>query len=440
MTLAERARYAPATLLAVGLAATGVVTGNPVVLFAATIPLSLVAYGALVVAPPEDAVSVERTVTPESPRAGERLAVSVTVTNDSESYLPDVRVVDGVPDQLAVLDGSPRAHCTLAPGESATVEYAVRAARGEYTFDPAGVTVRSLAGTAERRTAAGPQTELRVPVGADPLPLDDRTATVGGRIETDDAGTGIAFHSSREYRPGDPINRVDWNRYASTGELSTVEFHEEQAATVVLVVDDRVSVRGVARPGELDAGERARRAAAELATALLDAGDRVGVAVKDAGGGFTPPRSEDSLEVSPTAYRHEEEGYLPPRGAGAAQETAVREYLDRRGEGRDDLPLRVDDFWFAGDLADYLPEDAQLVFCSPLADDDAVAAVETWLARGYPVTVLAPDPTGTGVGGRFAAVERDERLDDLRRSDATVVEWDGRDTLDAAVARAEVSR
>lgn len=439
MSHTERSRYAPAMLLAVVLAGTGAATGNPVALFAAVLPLSVVGFGALVAAPPESAVAVERRVSDHTPRPGDTVTVTLRVTNESERYLPDVRVIDGVPDPIAVVDGRPRGHCTLAPGETDEIDYDVQVPRGAVTFEPATVAVRSLAGTTERRTDAAGTDRLRVSVTAASLPSSD-TAELAGRIETDDAGSGIAFHSSREYRPGDPINRIDWNRYASTGELSTVAFHEEKAATVVIVVDDRTSVRTIATPGERDAGQRGRAAAAELATALLSAGDRVGLAVKDSDGGFVQPRSGASEGVPPTEYRARGEGFLPPRGAGAAQETAIRRFLDHRDELPDALPLRREGFWFADELADHFDDDTQVILVSPLVDDEPVEAAEGWRARGHGVTVVSPDPTQPTVGGELERVRRRERKQTLRRVGAHVVDWDGTDRLETAVERTEVAR
>lgn len=433
--LTERSRYAPALLLAVALAAVGVVTGDPVSLFAAVIPLAVVGFGVLVVAPPAAAVTVDRTLSTHTPAPGETVTVTLELENETDRHLPDVRVVDGVPDPLAVVEGSPRAHATLSPGESTTVSYDVRAARGEVTFEPATVEVRSLAETARRRRSVAGTDRLRVRTATEPLTVTEADG-VAGRVETDDAGEGVAFHSSREYRPGDPIGRVDWNRYASTGELSTVEFHEEEAATVVVVVDDRASVRAVAAPGERDAGERARAAAEALATELLSVGDRVGLAVKDSGGGFVRPRDDGrELETSPTRYRATSEGYLPPRGAGAAQETAIRRYLAARDEPPTDLPVSQAGFWFADELADRFPAAAEVVLVSPLTDDEPVAAAEAWLARGHAVTVVSPDPTPASVGGEVERTRRRERRSRLRRAGARVVDWDGTERLAAAVER-----
>lgn len=434
-SLAERSRYAPALLLAVALAGVGVVAGDPVTLFAAVIPLAVVAFGVLVVAPPEDAVTVDRTLSTHAAAPGETVTITLTVENETDRHLPDVRLADGVPDALAVVDGSPRAHLTLAPGESTTVSYEVRAARGEATFEPAQLDVRSLAETAQRRRTVAGTDRLQARTAAEPLSVTDAAGVVG-RVETDDAGDGVAFHSSREYRPGDPISRVDWNRYASTGELSTVQFHEEAAATVVLVVDDRPSVRAVAAPGERDAGQRGRAAARELATELLAVGDRVGLALKDSAGGFVSPRSEDGrLETAPSRYRAAAEGYLPPRGAGTAQETAIRKCLATRDEEATNLPLSEFGFWFADDLADRFPSAAEVVVVSPLTDDEPVAAAETWLARGHAVTVIAPDPTPESVGGQVEQTRRRERRRRLRRAGARVVDWDGTERLAAAVER-----
>jgi uncharacterized repeat protein (TIGR01451 family) len=438
MTLFERSRFWPATVLAVLLAALGVLAADPVLLFAAVIPLAPVAYGALVVEPPEDPVSVERTVSDQTPTPGEAVRVTLSVTNESDEYLPDVRVVDGVPKEIAVVDGSPRGHVTLQPEETDSIEYTVRVPRGEVRFDAPGISVRSLSGGAERRLKPDVPTEIRAPVKTDAVPLHEQTARISGRIETNDAGAGIAFHSSREYRPGDPINRVDWNRYASTGELSTVEFHEEKAATVVIVVDDRVESGVVAAAGERDAGLRSREAAGELAGALLDAGDRVGVAVKDAERGFCPNKNNGRWFAGSDVYGSGE-AYLPPRGAGSAAETACRRLLETRESVPHDLPLRIHGFWTASDLADHMPQEAQMVLFSPLVDDQPVEAAKTWIARGHPVTVVSPNPIPETIGGSIAEHGRRERRDALQRAGARVIDWEGTDALSAAVERAEVS-
>jgi len=61
------------------------------------------------------------------------------------------------------------------------------------------------------------------------LPLRGLTTKYHGRVPTDVGGAGVEFHATREYRRGDPVKRIDWNRRARTGELATLELREERA-------------------------------------------------------------------------------------------------------------------------------------------------------------------------------------------------------------------
>ncbi|ERH13713.1 MAG: hypothetical protein J07HB67_02758 [halophilic archaeon J07HB67] len=173
---------------------------------------------------------------------------------------------------------------------------------------------------------------------------------------------------------------------------------------------------------------------------MLSAGDRVGLAVKDSDGGFTSPRNDNPDRTAPAERIARGEGYLPPRGAGTAQETAIRRFLASRDELPTELPLRHEGFWFGAELADYLEDDTHLILVSPLADDEPVTAVEGWRARGHEVTVVSPDPTQPTTGGAAESVRRRERRRTLRRAGASVVDWDGTDRLETAVERTEVAR
>ena len=109
MTDIRAARWrvgAPATLSLVTL---GLLYASPLLLASALVPLGFVAYGALSAVPPDATVRIAREVDAPAPAPGDRVAVTVTVTNAGEGALPDCRVVDGVPPELAVVEGSPRA-------------------------------------------------------------------------------------------------------------------------------------------------------------------------------------------------------------------------------------------------------------------------------------------------------------------------------------------
>lgn len=100
-----------------------------------------------------------------------------------------------------------------------------------------------------------------------------RTLHAGGNASAF-RGRGLEFDESRIYQPGDDLRTIDWRVTARTGRVHTKLFHEERERPVLLVVDQRPDMRF----GTRDAFKSvlAARAAATLAWAARDAGDRVG--------------------------------------------------------------------------------------------------------------------------------------------------------------------
>ena len=119
----------------------GFLWGNALLLAAAVVPLGYIVYGSLSRLPPDAALAVSRTVADGEPTPGEPVRVELTVANTGPAALTDVRVIDGVPAELTVVDGSPRACVSLRAGEQTTVTYAVMAKRGSYTFGDTAVRV-----------------------------------------------------------------------------------------------------------------------------------------------------------------------------------------------------------------------------------------------------------------------------------------------------------
>ncbi|PSQ30679.1 DUF58 domain-containing protein [Halobacteriales archaeon SW_6_65_46] len=358
---------------------------------------------AAVSTPPEPTLRVERSVTEQSPALGQQTTVTVTVTNDGDGPVTDLRIVDGVPPALSVVAGSPRHATALRTGESASFQYVLEARVGIHPFGSTTTTVRDATGAHEReseRTATGPD-ELAVRPSLDTavsVPLRTQQTPYAGARPTDTGGEGVEFHATREYRHGDPLSRIDWKRVARTGELATVSFRKERAGSVVVVVDTR---------SDTDAGTtdsamaRSVEAAATAAGGLLDSGDRVGVA---------------TLGPSPV--------WLAP-GAGPTHRARLRELFATDpgfvvGQSADEsLP------WLARRrLRRRLTGGTQLLVFSPLLDDFIVTAIRAYEAHGHPVTVVSPDPTGSvTTGQRLEAVERSLRLSTLRRSGVRAIDW-----------------
>lgn len=465
-------RFRGAVAAALVLVVAGLLEGGGVLVLGALVPLAFVAYGALSTTSVPDDLRVRRTISPTPVPPGRPVSVTLTVTNESARTLPDVRVVDGVPRRLAVLEGSPRAGATLAPGDRLSVEYLVVARRGTYDFEPPRVRVRGPGGTAVATTTpvpAGGRT-LRCRLDADAPPLEERGLDRVGRLTADRAGEGVAFHSTREYRPDDPADRIDWRHYAKRGSLATVSYERQVAATVVLVVDAREPNRVVAAPGRPTAVELAAYAATRTLVDLLGHGHDVGLAIlgvdgdgpaglewlAPAGGrehrsralevlreatASRAPATDDGTEATDSATRGgagtnsasgvDASGSNAPRGTDVS--TSNRSRTDPNGRadrsgGPDGRPRR--DGRPGGTrtrvrrLLELAPAGAQLALFSPLLDDPPVEAVGTWRAGGRPVAVLSPDvvPANT-VSGQHARTERRTRLARCQAAGARTVDW-----------------
>jgi len=233
VTTTRLAVAAGIALLALGL---GAVTQNRAVLVAAVVPLAFVAYGYLATVPTPE-LSAQRSFDPARPAVGERVTVTVTVRNQGPA-LWDCRLADVVPDALGVVEGTATAATTLRPGEETTVSYTVRARRGTHEFGP--VRAAAVGGGGAATVALSAESRLRCRASG-----TDETAGApnvsSGDTATDTGGGGTEFHAVREYRRADPLSRVDWRRFARTGELATVEFRDDRAATVAVVVDASAS-------------------------------------------------------------------------------------------------------------------------------------------------------------------------------------------------------
>lgn len=385
---------------------------------------------------PRPDLSVTRVLDEESPGPDEEVTVTLTVTNEGSRPVLDLRIVDGVPASLAVTDGSPRAGTALRPGESIDIEYTVTATVGRHEFDPTLVCARDGLRTGERRLLLPSETVLscepRLQSTTAPVPLQPRQTALTGQLRTPTGGEGTEFHSVRAYRESDPLNRIDWNRRARTGELATLEFHEQRAARVLLVVDARRECFVSPGPGQPHAVSRSLDAVGRLAATLLAAGDTVGLAAlgpttrthEDAGRDETA----DPVWVAPGSGRHHR-AKLATTLSGHPQFSMV--------------PPDAECDWLTQirRIRRQLASETQIVFLSPLADRSSYHVVHRFETHGHPVTVVSPDPTAMDTAGhRLARVARSIRRFDLQRIGVPVVDWRADEPAEAALAQTELAR
>ncbi|ARS89802.1 DUF58 domain-containing protein [Natrarchaeobaculum aegyptiacum] len=438
-------RWHSAVIASIVLVAAGFLVGSAGLVLAAIVPITVLAYAALSsVSDPEAVLGLERECTPATPLPGERVEVTLTVRNESDRTLPDVRVIDGVPDELEVLEGTARKAVTLRAGEEATLSYVLRPRRGSYAFEETWVRVRSLSATAvaTASVAAAGDDALECTVPVDGLPLHRRTIPFVGAVATDSGGPGYEFHSTRDYQQGDPLNRIDWRRYARTGELGTVRYREQEAANVIVVVDGREQARVAAAHGHPDGVTLSAYAGVVTASALASMGHSVGVAALGIAGDIPGVYTGPPAYVEPGMGADVGGRVARVCDAVAARGTSPADDATRAGNGPRGEPrtspqvhARADGGARAADHLDALfPPNAQLVVCTPVVDDHVVDLALALRRRGYPLSVVSPDVTARDdVGARLASVRRNARLERLRRVDAPVVDWDPSVTLASAL-------
>jgi len=417
-------RLSGAVWIGLGLAAIGIATRTPVLVVGATIPLWYLAYAAVT-----GMGEVEVAVARECPRvvteAGERVSVALTVENVGEDPISDLRVVDGVPEELAVVDGSPRACVALGPGERTTVEYELAAKRGTHRFEAPTLRARNLVGTVVETgdvEASGTE-EIACELPVEDVPLDGRTSHRTGRVTADEGGTGVEFRAVREYQRGDPIRSIDWRRYARTGDLTTVEYQAERAATVGLVVDARPETHVAPDSDAPTAAATTAYAAERTLERLADAGSPICLLT-----------ATDEVES--------------PIGPGTDTETVQRargrlEKLRTAGPTDPIRPSIYSDSWSVrpaevGEAAfDRLPAGTTVLVFSPALDDFSANLCRGLARRGCDVTLVSPDVTdGDEPMLGVRRVQRADRLRSLRSERIGVVDWDRDRPLGAALGAA----
>src|SRR3954466_4464904 len=88
-------------------------------------------------------------------------------------------------------------------------------------------------------------------------------------------GIGLTFAELRAYEPGDDVRHLDWNVTARQGRPYVRRFIEERALALWLIVDVSASLRF--GPEGRTKADRAAQAAALLAAAAIQNGDRAGL-------------------------------------------------------------------------------------------------------------------------------------------------------------------
>lgn len=397
-------RWHGLSVVALGFLAIGVIARNPSLILLSVFPIS-----ALVLVnrstPPSRSLEVTRHCDSEDPALGDEVTITVTVENTGDRLLSDIRLVDGVPTGVEILNGSPRVLTALRPSAQTTFEYTIRTGRGQHHFSSPLVVLQDATGVWERvDTIPTDPIEFSCPVSLDSLPVRqnrlETTQYVGPKPHMK-GGSGQQFHSLREYVRGDSLKRIAWNHRAKTGDFATINFHEPHRSAVVFLLDARRSSFFVGRD-EFRLIEHEIDAVRRLAPTILDDGHRVGV-----------------------ASMHETETWIDP-GQGLAHRSELEQFLSyeeslqwRRPQQFAQSKLSLDR------VLRRLTSDTHVVFISPLCDDEAVEFVTKLQEASQSITVISPDPTrAETLVHVFAQLHRAHRISRIRRTGTTVLDWE----------------
>lgn len=401
------------------LVAIGALFNSPTAVWLAVAPGVYLLAGGLSRVPPGAELFLERTVSPATAQPGDPVVVSLSVKNRSDSYIADLRVVDGVPAKLSVTDGSPRLATALRPGEKDTLTYSIVATRGEYEYDETTLRVRSALGIGYEDLLLSASGDTAIECrGAAEAPVGESPQLKAGTQATDQPGEGLEFRSVREYQYGDDVSRINWRKYAKTGELATVQYRAERALRYLVLVDARAATNLVPEPGYPSGTQAAGYAGRLLYEALTDVGHSVSVAA--AGVSWTGGASQSGL-----AWVDESGPASPIELFETVSET---DHWTRRTEISPPSASKR--------LRTLMRPDTHILLVSPLPDDWGLSVARELQANGFQVTTVSPELASEQTSGaRMSKLERNQRLRTLSRLDIDTVRWPRDRPLRASLAR-----
>jgi uncharacterized protein (DUF58 family) len=365
-------------------------------------------------------LEIERTVSRHRMIEGEEVDVTVVVT--SAFGTPGrhfISVIDTLPKNVHLIDGENQFLGSFVQGQSVEFSYRVVLPRGKHVFTESVVTAWSRWGLASRMESVHHESEIIaqpriVPVGAISI-HPRRTRAFAGPVKANQGGQGLDFFGCRSYVPGDDIRRVNWRAYARQETLIVNEYELERLADVSIVVDARLQAH--CQLGNETTFDHSLRAAGSLASHFLRVGNIVGLLVYG-----------DLVHwVFPGVGKRQERKILDALASSYAADKEVFEDLRK-------VPTRL------------FPAQSQLVFVSPLTDEDDVEVIALLIDQGYSMILVCPhattweteqigSSTSAQLASRIANLRRSLFLDSLVRTGIQIVNWDVSEPLAQAIER-----
>ena len=294
---------------------------------------------------------------------GDELEALVTVR--AESGIDRLEVGLALPDGIELVRGPNPVAVHLAAGEERELALRLRCVRwASAELGEVWLRARDRVGLVHYEARVDRRRPLRIypaPERLRRLLAPARTQATTGSEVSPVRAEGLEFAETRPFVPGDRVRSVNWRATARRGSLVVNDRHPERNADVVLFLDSFAE----ARAADEGTFEHAVRAAATLATRLLERRDRVGLV---AFGGVLR--------------------WLEP-GGGLVQRYRLVDALLETGvefsyawKDVNVIPART------------LPPSALVIALTPLLDERSVSALVDLRGRGHDLVVLelSPEP------------------------------------------------
>ncbi len=379
------------------------------------IPLAVYLLAGYLFAPERLDLSVERVLSSERVSPGQPVSITLEITNHG-SNLRQLILHDPLPENTSMLEGSSWRYVSLKQGETLHWTYTFSGKRGFHAFSFLEAHATDLFGLLNVYQQIPTSGQLLVLPSAPKvrrIAIRTRATNVySGTIPARQGGSGVDFFGVREYQRGDSLHAINWHVSARHAEaLYANEYEQERVADVGIILDARRKVNQLG--ARLTIFDESILAAASLSDAFLSSGNRVGLLIYGQYINWTLP------------------------GYGKGQRERILHSLARAIPG--------DNQAFSGIYIPrpLFPANSQVVFISPLIDDDVLPLVNL-RAQGYAVIVVSPDairfeaanlPQTESVrqAARILSLRRRVTLSRLRHAGVQVVDWDIKHSFEQVV-------
>ncbi len=224
-------------------------------------------------------------------------------------------------------------------------------------------------------------------------------------------GTSGEFYGIREYFPGDDFKNINWRVFGRTRKLMVNQFEREDISDIMFVLDAReISGTGTILRNPLN---YSCRAAASLTSFFLRARNRVGLTIYGETVNVIPPD---------TGERH------------------LYRILTALAEVKAGGSLGL--HTVLGDLRNFTPRSPVMVLSTLENDSTSTNALREITARGFKLTVIAPDTLDYDRDSRIisptvyftASASLDNKITEARSLCARAMRWDPENVLSTSLA------